>query len=65
MKRNRNLQTPLAKRLRRLALTLTEAQRITRAPMGTLKHWHAGQRRTPRIVLRLLAAYRLLHWGRF
>lgn len=65
MKRNRHLQTPLAKRLRRLDLTLRQAQRLTRAPMGSLKHWHRGTVRTPRVVLRLLAAYRLLRWRQF
>lgn len=65
MQRNRHLQTPLAKRLRRLGLSLRQAQRWTRAPMGNLKRWHRGESRTPRPILRLLAVYRLARWGQF
>jgi len=64
-RRNRNLQTPLAKRMKRLGLTVEKAQQITRAPAGNLRRWRRGQSRTPRSILRMLAAWRLLHWGQF
>lgn len=63
MKRNRHHKTRLAFYLRRLGLTLEAAHRITREPIGNLKNWKQGRRRTPRAVLRLLAAWRLLHWN--
>lgn len=63
MKRQRHHQTALAHRLRRLRLNLAQAGRITGEPVGNLKNWKQGRTRTPPAVLRLLAAWRLLHWG--
>jgi len=65
MKRQRHHDTPLAHRLRRLRLTLRQAERITRAPYGNLKAWKQGRYEAPRTILRLLAAWRLIHWGRY
>ena len=65
MKRNRHHRTAFAHRLRRLHLTLDQAAQVTGEPVGNLKNWKQGRRRTPRAVLRLLAAWRLLHWGRY
>lgn len=64
-KRNRSHNTPLAFRARRLRLSLKDIQRITKEPYGNVTNWNQGRRRTPRVVLRILAAYRLLHWGEF
>jgi len=63
--RNRHHNTPLARRLRRPGWNLKRAQRWTGEPYGNLKNWNQGRNPCPRAVLRLLAAYRLLHWGRF
>ena len=63
--RNRTQQTPLARRARRLGLTLRDIERLTREPYGTVKNWNQGRNRCPRSVLRLLAWYRLKHWGEF
>lgn len=63
--RTRRHNTRLAFHLRRLHLSLNQAARLTRAPIGNLKNWKQGRARTPRPVLRLLAAWRLLHWGQF
>jgi hypothetical protein len=65
MQRNREHNTPLANRMRRLGLSLADVQRLTREPYGTVKNWKQGRYKTPPAVLRLLAAYRLLHWGEF
>lgn len=65
MTRTRHHDTAFARRLRRLRMTLEDAQRWTREPIGTLKNYKQGRRRTPRAALRMLAAYRLTHWGRF
>ncbi len=61
--RQRHHHTRLAFYLRRLRLTLVQAARLTGEPLGNLKNWKQGRTRTPRAVLRLLAAWRLLHWG--
>ena len=62
--RQRRHNTRLAFYLRRLRLTLVQAARLTGEPLGNLKNWKQGRSRTPRVVLRLLVAWRLLHWGR-
>jgi len=66
MKRNQP-QTPLAKRLRRLGWSLKDAQQWTGEPYGSLKNWNIARNgmKTPRAVMRLLAAYRLINWGKF
>ena len=61
--RTRHHDTRLARWMRRLGMDLPALQRITREPYGTCKNWKQGRSRTPRAVLRLLAAWRLLHWG--
>lgn len=63
--RTRQHQTPIARRMRRLGLDLPDLQRLTRAAYGTCKNWKQGRSAPPRAVLRLLAAYRLLHWGNY
>ena len=63
MKRNRQHDTPLAHRLRRLGWTLRDAERWTGERYGNLKNYNQGRVACPRPILRLLAAYRLLHWG--
>lgn len=63
--RIRHHNTRLAFRLRRLRLSVAGAARILRMPYGTVKNWKQGRSSTPRAALRLLAAWRLLHWGRF
>lgn len=65
--RNRKINTPLAKRLRRLGWNLKDAQRWTGEPYGSLKNWNQERNgmKAPRAVMRLLAVYRLLHWGKF
>ncbi len=63
--RQRRHDTRLDFYLRRLGLTLDQAARLTRAPYGDLKNWKQGRHRTPRPILRLLAHYRLTHWGQF
>jgi hypothetical protein len=65
MKRNRHHNTPFARRCRRLGLDLGAAARWLREPYGNVKNWNQGRSRCPRSVLRLLAAYRLIRWGRF
>ena len=63
--RNRKPLTPLAMRARRLGLSLGDVARLTRESYGTVKNWSQGRSRCPRSVLRLLAYYRLKHWGKF
>lgn len=63
--RNRQQSTPLAWRAKRLGLTLKELQKITGEPYGNIKNWNQGRRRTPRVIFRMLAAWRLLNWGKF
>lgn len=63
--RNRQQNTPLAYRLKRLGLSLKELEKITGEPYGNLKNWNQGRRRTPKVIFRMLAAWRLLHWGNF
>ena len=63
--RNRNHNTALAFHSKRMKLGLKDLERITREPYDNLKNWRQGRRRTPRIVFRMLAAWRLLHWGQF
>lgn len=63
--RNRQQATALAFHARRMNLSLKDLEKITREPYGNIKNWNQGRRRTPRIVFRMLAAYRLLHWGSY
>ncbi len=63
--RNRHFNTSLAYRSRRLGLSLKDVQRLTKEPYGNITNWNQGRRRTPRVVLRMLAMYRLSHWGEF
>lgn len=63
--RNRQQNTPLAYRVKRLGLSLKELEKITGEPYGNLKNWNQGRRRTPKVIFRMLAAWRLLHWGNF
>lgn len=63
--RNRQQTTPLAFHAKRMNLTLKDLEKITGAPYGNIKNWNQGRRRTPKIVFRMLAAYRLLHWGNY
>lgn len=63
--RNRQQTTPLAFHAKRMNLTLKDLERITGEPYGNIKNWNQGRRRTPKIVFRMLAAYRLLHWGNY
>ena len=66
MTRNRHQNTQLARRLRRLGWTLRDAERWTGEKYGNLKNYHQGRvSPCPRPILRLLAVYRLLNWGRF
>lgn len=65
MKRNREHNTRFAKRLRRLGLTLVQAQAWTGIPYGSLKNYKQGRVTAPRSALRALAMYRLVHWGKF
>jgi len=62
-KRNRQPNTAFAKRLRRLRWDLTRAAQWTRKPYKTLKNYNQGRTPAPRAIMRLLAAYRLMHWG--
>jgi len=62
-RRVREHDTVFARRLRRLGLSLGDAERVTREPYGNLKNWKQGRARCPRAVLRLLAYYRLKTWG--
>lgn len=55
-------RTALAHRARRLGLNLADVARLTGAPYNSVRNWHAGRTPCPRPVLRLLAAWRLLHW---
>lgn len=64
-RRNRQQKTSLAFRSRRLGLTLKDVQRLTKEPYGNIANWNQGRRRTPRVVLRMLAMYRLSRWGQF
>lgn len=63
--RNRQQKTTLAFHARRMNLTLKDLEKITKEPYGNIKNWNQGRRRTPRVVIRMLAAYRLLHWGKY
>lgn len=54
--------TALAWHLRRMGLKLVDLQRISGEPYATCRNWHTGRNRTPRSIIRLLAAWRLLHW---
>lgn len=63
--RTREHNSPFAKRRRRLGLSVTQAARWLRTPYGTVKDWNQGRYQPPRAALRLLAAYRLLNWGKF
>jgi DNA-binding transcriptional regulator YiaG len=60
--RTRRHNTPFAGRLRRLRLSVAGAARLLRTPVGTIKNWKQGRSIPPRAALRLLAAWRLLHW---
>ena len=63
-KRNRTHTTQLAKRLRRLRLNqLADAARVLGTSPRTVEAWRQGRYETPRVAMRLLAAWRLLHWG--
>lgn len=63
--RIRRHDTRFAFHLRRLRLSVAAATRLLRMPYGTVKNWKQGRSSTPRAALRLLAAWRLLHWGKF
>ena len=63
--RNRQQTTALAFHARRMNLSLKDLEKITKEPYGNIKNWNQGRRRTPRIFFRMLAAYRLLHWGSY
>lgn len=63
IRQRRRPDTALAWHLRRLGLNLKDLQRISREPYATCRNWHSGRNRTPRSIFRLLAAWRLLHWG--
>ena len=60
-----DLKTPLAFRAKRLNLTMKDVQKLTKEPYGSVLNWKQGRSRCPRSVLRLLAVYRLAHWGKF
>ena len=64
-KRQREHHTRFAKRLRRLGLSLIDAQAWTQIPYGSLKNYKQGRVTAPRSALRMLALYRLIHWGKF
>ena len=59
------IKSPLSFRVKRLRLNLKKVARITREPYRTIQNWNLGINRCPRSVLRLLAYYRLKHWGQF
>lgn len=60
-----DIKTSLAYRAKRLNLTMKDVQRFTREPYASILNWKQGRSRCPRSVLRLLAVYRLAHWGMF
>ena len=60
-----DLKTSLAFRAKRLNMTMKDVQKFTKEPYGNILNWKQGRSRCPRSVLRLLAAYRLAHWGKF
>lgn len=64
MQRITEHQTPFAKRMRRLGLDLVATEKFTKIPYATLRGYKGG-RPVPRAAMRMLAAYRLLHWGEF
>lgn len=55
--------TAFGRRVRRLGLSLRQVQAWTGEPYGTVKRWSQGRSAAPPSVMRLLAVYRLLHWG--
>lgn len=63
--RERHHVTPFAVRRRRLGLTVGQSARWLRMPYSTVKNWNQGRYECPRVALRLLAAYRLLNWGKY
>lgn len=63
--RRRHHNTPFAKRRRRLGLNVAQAARWLREPYGTVRGWNQGRYAPPRAAMRLLAVYRLLHWGKY
>lgn len=60
-----DIKTPLSFRVKRLRLNLKKVQKITREPYRTIQNWNQGINKCPRSVLRLLAYYRIKHWGQF
>ena len=63
--KQQDLKTSLAFRAKRLGLNMRDVQKLTREPYGSILNWKQGRNRCPRSVLRLLAVYRLAHWGKF
>ena len=63
--RQQEIKTSLAYRAKRLKLNMQEVQKLTKEPYGSILNWKQGRNRCPRSVLRLLAVYRLAHWGKF
>ena len=60
-----DLKTSLAFRAKRLSLSMQDVQKLTKEQYGSVLNWKQGRSRCPRSVLRLLAVYRLAHWGKF
>ena len=64
-RRQADIKSSLKFRATRLGLSMKDVQRLTREPYGNILNWNQGRSRCPRSVLRLLAVYRLAHWGEF
>lgn len=64
-RRNRHPRAPFAKRVRRLHINVEQAAWWTKITYGTARNYNQGRRPAPRAVMRLLAVYRLLNWGKF
>jgi hypothetical protein len=63
-KRTTTHNTAFSKRLKRLRWNLKQAQKWTGTSYENIKNYNNGRVLAPRPVMRLLAAYRLLHWGK-
>jgi len=57
-------QNAFAKRRRRLGLTNKQAAKWLGVPYKTALNWNQG-RPAPRHAMRMLAAYRLIKWGKY
>ncbi len=64
-RRQADIKSSLNYRAKRLDLSMKDVQRLTREPYASILNWNQGRARCPRSVLRLLAVYRLAHWGEF